>query len=153
MIGFTGTSITITINYDSSQSMTVKDSLHSLLDHERLLFQCDEWRRIPAHILNSLMNESMTALNSWINSLLWLREGRIVATTSNSYLSFCLLSRERAYRTVAYQWTRSLLFDGAGTWLQNRCSAMDVRSGSTIPAVRRSLPNRCLAMVIFVTVI
>jgi hypothetical protein len=24
--------------------MTVYDSLHSLLDHERLLFHCDEWR-------------------------------------------------------------------------------------------------------------
>jgi hypothetical protein len=34
----------ITINYDSSQSVTVYDSLHSLLDHESLLNRCDEWR-------------------------------------------------------------------------------------------------------------
>jgi hypothetical protein len=26
--------------------MTVYDSLHSLLDHERLLFHCDEWRTV-----------------------------------------------------------------------------------------------------------
>jgi hypothetical protein len=44
---------TITINYYSPQSMTVYDSLHSLLDHERLLFHCDEWR-ITAHTLNCL---------------------------------------------------------------------------------------------------
>jgi hypothetical protein len=36
---------TITMNYNSSQSMNVYDSLHSLLDHERILFHCDEWRR------------------------------------------------------------------------------------------------------------
>jgi hypothetical protein len=36
MSGFIGTSITITINYNSSQSMTVSDSLHSLLGYEHL---------------------------------------------------------------------------------------------------------------------
>jgi hypothetical protein len=39
MIGFIGTYITISINYNSSQSMTVQDSLHSLLDYECLLFR------------------------------------------------------------------------------------------------------------------
>jgi hypothetical protein len=39
MIGFIGTSIRITINHDSSQSMTVYDSLHSLLD-----YACPLWR-------------------------------------------------------------------------------------------------------------
>jgi hypothetical protein len=34
-------SITITINYNSSQSMTDSGSLHSLLDYECLLFHCD----------------------------------------------------------------------------------------------------------------
>jgi hypothetical protein len=41
MIGFIGTSITITTNYNSSQSMTVSDSLHSWLDYECLPFCCD----------------------------------------------------------------------------------------------------------------
>jgi hypothetical protein len=54
---------TIAINYDSSQSMTVHDSLYSLLNYERLLFHCDE-RRITAHTLNSLTNESITELTS-----------------------------------------------------------------------------------------
>jgi hypothetical protein len=40
---------TITTNYDSSQSMAAYDSLHSLLDPERLLFRFGEERRIPAH--------------------------------------------------------------------------------------------------------
>jgi hypothetical protein len=35
---------TTTLNYDSSQSMTVYNSSHSLLDHEPLPFRCDEWR-------------------------------------------------------------------------------------------------------------
>jgi hypothetical protein len=35
------TLITITNNYNSSQSMTVSDPLHSLLDIECLLFHCD----------------------------------------------------------------------------------------------------------------
>jgi hypothetical protein len=35
---------TIIINYDSSKSMTLYDSLHYLLDHEFLLFHCDVWR-------------------------------------------------------------------------------------------------------------
>jgi hypothetical protein len=38
MIGFAGTSITITPNYNSSQSVTAQDSLHSLLDYECLPF-------------------------------------------------------------------------------------------------------------------
>jgi hypothetical protein len=42
MIGFLGTPFTVTVNYDKSQSKTVYDLLHSLLDHERLLFHCDE---------------------------------------------------------------------------------------------------------------
>jgi hypothetical protein len=41
---------TITSNYDSSQSMTVYDSLHSLLDHERLLFHRDELPNQCSHI-------------------------------------------------------------------------------------------------------
>jgi hypothetical protein len=36
---------TITLNSDGLESMTVYDSLHSLLDHQRLLFHCDEWRK------------------------------------------------------------------------------------------------------------
>jgi hypothetical protein len=33
---------TIAINYDSSHSMNIYHLLHSLLDHERLIFHCDE---------------------------------------------------------------------------------------------------------------
>jgi hypothetical protein len=36
MIGLIGTSVTITINYNSSQSVTLSDSLHSLLGYECL---------------------------------------------------------------------------------------------------------------------
>jgi hypothetical protein len=36
--------LSITLNSDSLQSQIVYDSLHPLLDHERLLFHYDEWR-------------------------------------------------------------------------------------------------------------
>jgi hypothetical protein len=42
--------------------------------------------------------------------------------------------------------TRSLLFVATGTWLSSRYSAMDVRSGSTIPAFRWCLTSRCLVI-------
>jgi hypothetical protein len=58
MIGFIGT-IRITISYDSSQSMTVYDSLHSLLDHERLLFHCDEWWTANHSHIELFTTESM----------------------------------------------------------------------------------------------
>jgi hypothetical protein len=56
----------------------------------------------------------------------------------NLYLATCYLAT-----------TRSLLFIAAGTWLPSRCSAMNVRSGSTILAFRRCLLKRCLATAIF----
>jgi hypothetical protein len=84
-IGFIGTSIAITTNYNSSQSATVQDSLHSLLDYECLLFCRDSlasnlrighffsFRCSPVNtpqlntqLLNSLTTES---LNSRTNSL------------------------------------------------------------------------------------
>jgi hypothetical protein len=85
---------TITINYDSSQSVTVYNLLHSLLDHEWLFFHYIEWQ-ITAHTLNCLerhlsdesyeesrtdvsllwishliLDWSLNAANAWINSLL-----------------------------------------------------------------------------------
>jgi hypothetical protein len=44
MIEFIGTSITIFLNYNQLQQLTIgdcQDSLHSFLDYERLLFHCD----------------------------------------------------------------------------------------------------------------
>jgi hypothetical protein len=43
-IGFIVTSITVTINYNSSRSVTLQDPLHSLLNYECRPFHCDEWR-------------------------------------------------------------------------------------------------------------
>jgi hypothetical protein len=66
MIGFIGISITITTNYNSSQSMSVWDSLHSLLDYEWLSFLLwltwfwftnrpftNQYGRMTAHTLKS----------------------------------------------------------------------------------------------------
>jgi hypothetical protein len=66
MIGFIGTSVTITLNYNhnSSQSATAWDSFHSFLDYEHLLSRCDwlarmtsyEW--LPASLSQSLILRS-----------------------------------------------------------------------------------------------
>jgi hypothetical protein len=67
----------ITINYKISQSMTVSDSLHSLLDYECLLFCVTDLVLIyelvtsSAFIVNWLTLHSWT-LNFWI--LLWLTQ-------------------------------------------------------------------------------
>jgi hypothetical protein len=60
---------TVTNSYDSSQSMTVDESLHSSLHHERLLFHCDEWRMTAAHWsltecwMKNLLNSRMNSLS------------------------------------------------------------------------------------------
>jgi hypothetical protein len=76
MVGFIGTSLQITINYDSSQSMTVYDWLHSLLDNECLPFCVTDLVLIyyesvtsSASVVRWLTLHSWT-LNFWI--LLWM---------------------------------------------------------------------------------
>jgi hypothetical protein len=65
--------------------MTVYDSLHSLLVHGRLLFHRDKSRTKNSCTHIELPYELIyDFLNSWMNSLLQFREGRIAATTSNS---------------------------------------------------------------------
>jgi hypothetical protein len=49
----------------------------------------------------------------------------------------CLLSRKRAYRTVAYQRTSASVRRCGNVCLANRWLAVDLRSSSTIPAFRR----------------
>jgi hypothetical protein len=83
MTGFINTSITIAMNYNSSQLMTAWDSLHSLLDYECLLFHCDRLGsdlrighffnflcllvntpQLNIQLLNSLTTESESLTNS-----------------------------------------------------------------------------------------
>jgi hypothetical protein len=88
----------ITIDYDSSQSVTAQDSLHSLLDYECLLFHCDDlaliyesatsspsvvrWLALHSWTLNSLTNES-----SFTNELLH-HSGANVSLKSKSKLRY-----------------------------------------------------------------
>jgi hypothetical protein len=136
----------IKINYARSQSMTV-------YDHDSLLFYCDEWQPgITAHTLNFFwVNYDSCLTNAHdlrMNSILHVTSMRPeymspyrpvncppVYYHGNLCLATCYLAT-----------TRSLLFVAPGMWLPSRYSAINVRSGSTIPTFRRCLPNRCLAM-------
>jgi hypothetical protein len=81
---------TIAINYNSSQPMAVYDSLHSLLDHERLLFLCDE-RRITADTLNCLerrlSDESLWRISRDWNILYWTKLNADGISVAMSYSS------------------------------------------------------------------
>jgi hypothetical protein len=57
-IGFISTSITITTNSNSSQSMTAEDSLQSFLECKCLLFHCD---RLVSDL--RMVTSTATALN------------------------------------------------------------------------------------------
>jgi hypothetical protein len=105
---------TITI---SSQSMTLHDSLHSLLDYERLLFHCDEWRS-STHTLNSF----------WMNydSFITSRRPQYKSPCQTVSLLFCSLSRQSVF---------SDLLPSNNSFVVIRCSG------------NLCLPKRCLANV------
>jgi predicted small integral membrane protein len=97
------------INYNSSQSMSVRGSLHFLIDYKRLLFLL--W--LPVR----------TRMN-WSNS--FTVSGR--TEYKSPYLTV----------TVAYQWLHSASILCIGNLcLVSRWLAMDFRSGFTISVFRR----------------
>jgi hypothetical protein len=70
--------------------------------------------------------------SSWMRCL-----GNNLLNSSNGLVFVChpLLRSISCLATCYLATTRSLLFVVTGTWLPIRCSAMDVCSGSTIPAL------------------
>jgi hypothetical protein len=115
-IGFIGSYVTIKTNYDRSQSMAACDSLHSLLDYERLLFHCDwlgsglrighffcfRWLTLHSWALNSLTNAECRITNE----LAFITRGE---PKRDHYVQQCVyycvysLPREYAHPTVAYE--------------------------------------------------
>jgi hypothetical protein len=95
-IGYIGTYITITTNYNSSQSLTVWDSLPSLLDCECLLFHCDWLGRIGTSSASVCPLVNTPQLNTelsydWITELCFITRGEPrEITTSNSSCILCL---------------------------------------------------------------
>jgi hypothetical protein len=75
---------------------------------------------------------------------------RTKTTTSNSKLSFCLI---RYHKNMATLWLSPAYPLERKRVLASSCLATDCRSGSTIPTSSRWLLNRCLAMVILVTIL
>jgi hypothetical protein len=65
MIGFIGTSIKITVSYNSLQSIIVYDSIHSLLDYECLLFRVPDLVPIYESVTSSASVVSWVGLHSW----------------------------------------------------------------------------------------
>jgi hypothetical protein len=72
MIGFSGTLITITVNHNSSQSMTVSDSLHFLLNYECLLFCMIDLVLIYESITSSVSVVHWSTLHSWTLDCAWV---------------------------------------------------------------------------------
>jgi hypothetical protein len=60
----------ITITYNSSQSVTVYDSFHSFLDHERLLIHCDWLARIDVCPTNDLLRVESYVTTDWQSAIL-----------------------------------------------------------------------------------
>jgi hypothetical protein len=114
---------TITTIYSSSKSMTAYDSLHSLLDHECLLFYCDKSLLTHWTALNDvcLTNHSY----EWITTLLYLPGGRNIGHHVEHLIVLPLSREYLCLATYHISTTRSLLFIAAGTWFPSRCSAMD----------------------------
>jgi hypothetical protein len=70
------------------------------------------------------------------------------------FVLFCFsVTTKCACRTVVQQWIIPCLYFAAGTYVWRTVLAIDLRSGSTIPAFRRCLLKRCLAMIIFFTIL
>jgi hypothetical protein len=123
MIGFIGTSLEL-------ESMTVYDSLHSSLDHERLLFHCDDWRTTN-HISHAEL--SYEWLNDWIeftNELSFITSGGL---NSGHHLEQLIHFVIICVFSVAPKRSNKLLSNGGPTvdcltsWmcLPKRCLAMD----------------------------
>jgi hypothetical protein len=117
---------TITINYNSSQSMTVYGSLHSLLDYECLLFHCDERRTINhcSHI-ELLLNAVWRISRDWY-LLDWTTIGPNVDHHLEQFLCYSVLS-------VAAETSEPLPSKLAS-------------ASAAIPAFRQCLPSHCPAM-------
>jgi hypothetical protein len=84
--------------------------------------------------LSQISDWNLLLLNSRMNSLSYLPRG---PNTNHQVEQLIVLSFTRECLCLAACYlatTRSLLFIAAGEWLLSRCSVIDVRSGSTIPA-------------------
>jgi hypothetical protein len=125
MIGFIGTSATvllITINCNSSQSTTVSDSHHALLDYECLLFSCDGLGsdlRVGHFFSFRCSLVSTPQLNTELTY-----ESRIIEISWTELNSPFVTSRRAKYSSP-FRKIRLLLllFVAAGICFPNRCPA------------------------------
>jgi hypothetical protein len=109
---------TITVSYNSLQSMAVGDSLHSLLDYECLLFYCDEsalthWTPIRMPYEESLATEISRAEPTFRRTEYRSPPQTVncpsVSCHGNQCLATCCsLQLERDFWAVAEQWTSTL---------------------------------------------
>jgi hypothetical protein len=140
MIGFIGTSITITTNYNSSQLMTAHDSLHSLLDYECLLI-CRGWLGSDLRIGHFFSFRCPLVSTPQPNSELLTNEWRLL-------YDWIVLLCTAPYIVYRKPWKTSVVTETClvrstsvrccgNVCLGSRWLAMDVRSASTIQAFRR----------------
>jgi hypothetical protein len=113
---------TITINYNSSQSVTVQDSLHSGWTSVFPSAATNDERLITAHILKSLPNESI----EFTNDLSFITSGEPTRGHHTEQSVFWSLVSVTAETSVQFPTKRTSV-------------------SAVILTFRRCLPNRCLA--------
>jgi hypothetical protein len=151
MIGFIGTSLelqSIITAHNQWLSTTCSILYRTTSTFSSTVMNDKRW--ITAHTLNSELSYE------WIS---WIHEWTLFhnfGQTNKHYLEqlVVILSVVTGicFATCYRAKTRLLPLVAAGKSFPSRCSAMDVRSAFTIPAFRRCLPIRCLAMDYSVTI-
>jgi hypothetical protein len=117
---------TITINYDSSQTMTIYDSLHSLLDYKCLLQRMTNDKSLLTH---------WTPAECSIKKILWMNHNSFITSRQSEYKSPC-----QNGSLILLLFVLSIGMKRSSLLLSNR--------GPTVDCVtsRICLLKRCLAM-------
>jgi hypothetical protein len=150
MIVFIGTYITIQVNY-TQLYVTAHNQLMSiwLAPFLNLPFCVTDLVLIYEKVTSSASTVRWLTLHSWTLNSLTNAERRTTAHSRMNWTNSFITSGRIEYTSRSPRLAASLLFClfvATGTWLQNRCPAMDYSASICC------LPNRCLSMVIFVTI-
>jgi hypothetical protein len=140
--------IIVTVNYDSLQSMTVYDSLYSLLDHEHHRLHCDEWQtKISCPHLELPWRTFVSQLNCQSQSQSYIAtDGQSV---SKSWCQAPSGAHDQIFITVWQLWScsredGSLLLRGCWNVYTESLPSNDHIRFCYYSGFRQCLPSHCL---------